>query len=103
MYAFLEKHTLLSIFLYTVQSLCYGGPLDTTSLIIFNVKLLRSQTYTVQKQKGSDPMYYGTKGWYVAELKKLGVRYHEGRKLESYRGHILRNLLIAQQEKLKEQ
>lgn len=103
MYAFLEKHTLLSIFLYTVQSLCYGGPLDTTSLIIFNVKLLRSPTYTVQKQKGSDPMYYGTKGWYVAELKKLGVRYHEGRKLESYRGHILRNLLIAQQEKLKEQ
>lgn len=100
---FLEKHTLLSIFLYTVQSLCYGGPLDTTSLIIFNVKLLRSPTYTVQKQKGSDPMYYGTKGWYVAELKKLGVRYHEGRKLESYRGHVLRNLLIVQQEKLKEQ
>nr|WP_254520363.1 YflJ family protein [Bacillus cereus] len=100
---FLEKHTLLSIFLYTVQSLCYGGPLDTTSLIIFNVKLLRSPTYTVQKQKGSDPMYYGTKGWYVAELKKLGVRYHEGRKLESYRGHVLRNLLLAQQEKLKEQ
>lgn len=99
----LEKHTLLSIFLYTVQRLCYRGPLDTTSLIIFNVKLLRSPTYTVQKQKGSDPMYYGTKGWYVAELKKLGVRYHEGRKLESYRGHILRNLLIAQQEKLKEQ
>lgn len=99
----LEKHTLLSIFLYTVQRLCYRGPLDTTSLIIFNVKLLRPPTYTVQKQKGSDPMYYGTKGWYVAELKKLGVRYHEGRKLESYRGHILRNLLIAQQEKLKEQ
>ncbi len=46
-------------------------------------------------------MYYGTKGWYVAELKKLGVRYHEGRKLESYCGHVLRNLLIAQQEKLK--
>ncbi|HDR7494492.1 TPA: YflJ family protein [Bacillus cereus] len=91
------------MFLYTVQSLCYGDPLDTTSLIIFNVKLLRPPTYTVQKQKGSDPMYYGTKGWYVAELKKLGVRYHEGRKLESYRGHVLRNLLIAQQEKLKEQ
>ncbi|AZV69351.1 DUF2639 domain-containing protein [Bacillus cereus] len=72
-------------------------------IIIFNVKLLRSHTYTVQKQKGSDPMYYGTKGWYVAELKNLGVRYHEGRKLESYRGHVLRNLLIAQQEKLKEQ
>ncbi|WP_139303330.1 YflJ family protein [Bacillus paranthracis] len=76
--------------------------LDTTGLIIFNGKLLPPPTYTVQKQKGSDLMYYGTKGWYVAELKKLGVRYHEGRKLESYRGHILRNLLLAQQEKLKE-
>ncbi|MBF7145524.1 MULTISPECIES: YflJ family protein [Bacillus cereus group] len=60
-------------------------------------------TYTVQKKKGSGFMYYGTKGWYVAELKKLGVRYHEGRKLESYRGHVLRNLLIAQQEKTKEE
>ncbi|GLV64987.1 hypothetical protein Bmyc01_36560 [Bacillus mycoides] len=48
-------------------------------------------------------MYYGTKGWYVAELKKLGVRYLEGRKLESYRGHVLRNLLIVEQEKLKEE
>lgn len=78
------------------------GALDITCLIIFTGKLL-PPTYTVQKQKGSDLMYYGTKGWYVAELKKLGVRYHEGRKLESYRGHILRNLLLAQQEKLKEQ
>ncbi|MEI4713024.1 YflJ family protein [Bacillus cereus] len=89
------------MFLYTVWRLCYGV-LDTTGLIIFNGKLLPPTTYTVQKQKGSDLMYYGTKGWYVAELKKLGVRYHEGRKLESYRGHILRNLLLAQQEKLKE-
>lgn len=40
---------------------------------------------------------------YVAELKKLGVRYHEGRKLESYRAHVLRNLLIAQQETTKEE
>lgn len=48
-------------------------------------------------------MYYGTKIWYVAELKKLGVRYHEGRKLESYRAHVLRNLLIAQQETTKEE
>jgi len=48
-------------------------------------------------------MYYGTKGRYVAELKKLGVRYFEGRKLESYRGHVLRNLLAAQQEKQKEE
>ncbi|PDY44628.1 YflJ family protein [Bacillus pseudomycoides] len=47
-------------------------------------------------------MYFGTKGWYVAELKKLGVRYFEGRKLESYRGHVLRNLLAEKQEELKE-
>ncbi|QWU43811.1 MULTISPECIES: YflJ family protein [Bacillus] len=66
-------------------------------------KFSRPGTYTVQKQKGSGLMYYGTKGWYVAELKKLGVRYHEGRKLESYRGHVLRNLLIVEQEKLKEE
>ncbi|MED0934578.1 YflJ family protein [Bacillus mobilis] len=77
--------------------------LDTARLIIFNGKLLPPSTYTVQKQKGSDPMYYGTKGWYVAELKKLGVRYHEGRKLESYRGHVLRNLLTAEQEKTKKE
>lgn len=42
---------------------------DTARLIIFNGKLLPPPTYTVQKQKGSDLMYYGTKGWYVAELK----------------------------------
>lgn len=66
-------------------------------------KFSRPGTYTVQKKKGSGLMYYGTKGWYVAELKKLGVRYHEGQKLESYRGHVLRNLLIAQQEKTKEE
>ena len=37
-------------------------------------------------------MYFGTKGWYVAELKKL----------ESYRAHVLRNLLAEKQEELKE-
>lgn len=78
------------------------GSLIQLVLLFSMESYFHPQTYTVQKQKGSDPMYYGTKGWYVAELKKLGVRYHEGRKLESYRGHILRNLLLAQQEKLKE-
>ncbi|CAI8731377.1 MULTISPECIES: YflJ family protein [Bacillus] len=47
-------------------------------------------------------MYFGTKGWYVAELKKLGVRYLDGKKLESYRAHVLRNLLAEKQEELKE-
>ncbi|MDM5153710.1 YflJ family protein [Bacillus sp. DX1.1] len=38
-------------------------------------------------------MYFGSKGWYVSELKKLGVRYYEGKKLESYRTHVLASLL----------
>lgn len=43
-------------------------------------------------------MYYGSKGWYVHELKKLGIRDYEGRKLESYRGHVLRNLWLREKE-----
>ncbi|WP_369900803.1 YflJ family protein [Bacillus manliponensis] len=38
-------------------------------------------------------MHFGSKGWYVNELKKLGIRYYEGRKLESYRTHVLASLL----------
>ena len=44
-------------------------PLDTARLIIFTGKLLPPQHIYCSKAKGSDPMYYGTKGWYVAELK----------------------------------
>ncbi|MDC3413464.1 YflJ family protein [Aquibacillus sp. 3ASR75-11] len=38
-------------------------------------------------------MHVGSKGWYVEELKKLGVRYYEGRKIEKYKIHRLANLL----------
>ncbi|GLF92197.1 YflJ family protein [Bacillus australimaris] len=38
-------------------------------------------------------MHYGSKGWYVAELKKLGVTKHEGRKLQSLKTYFLANLL----------
>ncbi|KFN01759.1 DUF2639 domain-containing protein [Bacillus clarus] len=38
-------------------------------------------------------MYFGSKGWYVKELKKLGIRTYEGKKLESYRTHVLASLL----------
>ncbi|WP_243387265.1 YflJ family protein [Bacillus kexueae] len=38
-------------------------------------------------------MYFGSKGWYVKELKKRGIRDYEGRKLESYKTHILAKLL----------
>lgn len=34
-------------------------------------------------------MYIGSKGWYVAELKKLGITKIEGRKLETYKAHVL--------------
>lgn len=33
--------------------------------------------------------YYGSKGWYVAELKKLGIRNIDGKKLESFKAYIL--------------
>ncbi|AAU22377.2 DUF2639 domain-containing protein [Bacillus sp. GM2] len=38
-------------------------------------------------------MHYGSKGWYVEELKKLGMTKYEGRKLQSYKKHFLANLL----------
>lgn len=36
--------------------------------------------------------YFGSKGWYVQQLKALGISKHEDRKLESYRTHVLANL-----------
>ncbi|MCT2534446.1 YflJ family protein [Aquibacillus koreensis] len=38
-------------------------------------------------------MHIGSKGWYVEELKNIGVRRHEGRKIEKYKKHVLANLL----------
>ncbi|RLQ93126.1 DUF2639 domain-containing protein [Falsibacillus albus] len=38
-------------------------------------------------------MYAGSKGWYVEELKKRGVRWHAERKVELYKKHYLANLL----------
>lgn len=37
--------------------------------------------------------YFGSKGYYVAELKKLGIRKIDGYKLESYKAHVLRKAL----------
>ncbi|XDZ00738.1 YflJ family protein [Bacillus manliponensis] len=55
--------------------------------------------YWLKRYKGEwGHMHYGSKGWYVHELKKLGIRHYEGRKLESYRGHVLRNLWLAVKE-----
>lgn len=42
-------------------------------------------------------MHIGSKGWYVEELKKLGVREYQGRKIEKYKSHKLANLLEEKQ------
>ncbi|MFD1737977.1 DUF2639 domain-containing protein [Bacillus salitolerans] len=38
-------------------------------------------------------MHIGSKGWLICELKKEGIRYYEGKKLELYKTHVLINLL----------
>jgi len=40
-----------------------------------------------------------SKGWFVQELKKLGVYKIEGKKLETLKAHVLRNHLAQLQEK----
>ncbi|SDK35340.1 DUF2639 domain-containing protein [Sediminibacillus albus] len=43
-------------------------------------------------------MHIGSKGWYVNELKSLGVRRLEGRKIERYKKPVLANLLEEKQK-----
>ncbi|WLR51202.1 DUF2639 domain-containing protein [Bacillus tianshenii] len=38
-------------------------------------------------------MHTGSKGWYVEKLKEKGVRTYGPRKIESYKKHVLANLL----------
>ncbi|MCM3671552.1 YflJ family protein [Mesobacillus maritimus] len=38
-------------------------------------------------------MHYGSKGWYVEQLKQAGVRTYEERKIERYKKHVLAKLL----------
>ncbi|HYK71510.1 MAG TPA: YflJ family protein [Pseudoneobacillus sp.] len=40
--------------------------------------------------------YQGSKGWYVQELKKLGISKHpvEHRKIELYKTYVIRNLYV---------
>ncbi|MED4402615.1 YflJ family protein [Metabacillus fastidiosus] len=40
--------------------------------------------------------YFGTKGWYIKELKALGMTKHpiERRKLELYKTYVVRNFYI---------
>ncbi|WP_084500607.1 DUF2639 domain-containing protein [Halalkalibacillus halophilus] len=43
-------------------------------------------------------MYVGTKGYYVAELKKIGISNYEGRKVEKYNASTLANLLESKKK-----
>jgi len=43
--------------------------------------------------------HINSKGYFVAELKKRGVRHIEGKKLESLKSHVLSNHLRALTEK----
>jgi hypothetical protein len=48
-----------------------------------------------RKMKGvSNMAYEGSKGWYINELKKMGITRHpiEKRKLELYKTYLIRNL-----------
>nr|WP_144558234.1 DUF2639 domain-containing protein [Bacillus pumilus] len=38
-------------------------------------------------------MHYGSKGWYVEELKKVGVRKDEGRKVERLKRYLVGNVV----------
>jgi hypothetical protein len=38
-------------------------------------------------------MHIGSKGWYVEQLKEKGIRYYGELKVESYKKHVLANLL----------
>ena len=38
--------------------------------------------------------HFGSKGWYVAELKKLGITRIDGYKLETFKTHILRKAYL---------
>ncbi|MGP7815966.1 DUF2639 domain-containing protein [Niallia sp. 01092] len=50
--------------------------------------------------------YYGTKGWFISQLKALGLNRHpiEHKKLELYKTYVLRNLYYEKKgEKLIKQ
>jgi len=45
--------------------------------------------------------YVGSKGWYVAQLKELGITKIDGYKTETYKAHILASALKEAQTKAK--
>lgn len=60
---------------------------------LFNAFGWMLECQLIHDGKEFSDMHYGSKGWYVQELKKLGMTTYEGRKLQSYKTHFLANLL----------
>lgn len=70
--------------------------LQCTTVSNLNVALSRAGRRfqsILRKERMLISMHIGSKGWYVEELKKAGVRRYEERKVESYKKHVLANLL----------
>ena len=57
------------------------------------MNLMLFSCVTTNEKKGCYRMHVGSKGWYVEQLKRNGVRHHEGRKIEKYKTYVLANLL----------
>ncbi|MCA1063024.1 YflJ family protein [Rossellomorea sp. AcN35-11] len=47
--------------------------------------------------------YQFSKGWYLRELKKMGINYHpqDKRKLENYKTYVVRNLYFQMVDRNK--
>lgn len=45
--------------------------------------------------------YVGTKGYYVEKLKQHGIRQLEGKPLEQFKTHVLRNLFYKEVKGIK--
>lgn len=59
---------------------------------------LKKLSSTGERRKEFSDMHYGSKGWYVEELKKKGITHYEGRKLQSFKKYFLANLLETKKQ-----
>ena len=54
-----------------------------------NIEILINLIIRMRKREGMAMAHMYSKGWFVQELKKLGVRKINGRRLESYKAYVL--------------
>lgn len=58
-------------------------------ICIDNIEILNNFDIRMEKREGITMAHMYSKGWFVQELKKLGVRKINGRRLESYKAYVL--------------